>query len=157
MIIDALTFLWNAAALTATAVSDFCYDTGGPPVTGAPINDLGTGKPLCFAIAITVAPNTATGDETYEFDMITSTVGDLATGLKTVAAYKWTNAQAAASLLAGTLLVIPFPPMNSQVQRYIGLKYISAGTLPSMTVTAWISTMDMINTYRALGTAIIVL
>ena len=157
MIIDALTFLWNAAALTATAVSTNCYDTGAPPVTGAPVNDLGTGKAMCFAIAITTAPNCATGDETYEFDIISSTVGDLSTNLAYIAKYSWTNAQALASLLAGTLLILPFPPMNSQVQRFLGLKYVAAGTGPSMTVTAWITTMDMVQTYRALGSAIIVL
>lgn len=165
MLRDGQTTVWSSAALTATALSAFSYDTGAlggalpvtPLTANAPQNSLAEGEPMCFCIVVLVAPNVATGDETYEFDIVSATTADLGTNLLTEAAYTWTNARATTDLTAGKVLVLPLPPNLNPVQRYLGLKYIAAGTNPSITVTAWLTSMAMVQTYRAMGSAIVIL
>lgn len=153
MIIDAQTTLWSAAALTATAVSDNCYDTGAAGVSGGPLNDLARGEPMVFAMAVIVSADHTTGDETYEFDIISATASDLTTGQLILAKYVMLYSD----LVAGNLVIFPMPVATQVVQRYIGLKYVGGGTTPTITVTAWLTSQHMVQTYRALGTKIIVL
>lgn len=153
MIIDAQTLLWNAAALTVSVVSDNAYDTGAAGVSGGPLNDLARGEPLVVAVAVIVAADFTTGDETYEFDLISATASDLTTGQLILAKYN----VLATDLTAGTLLVLPLPVATKLVQRWLGIKAVLAGTTPTITVTAWITSQHMVQTYRALGTRIIVL
>jgi len=145
--------LWNAAALAATAVSDNAYDTGAQPVAGSIFNDLSRGEPLVFAIAVIVAADLTTGDETYEFDIINDSASNLTTAPNTLAKY----VIPAANLTLGTLLALPMPIRTGTPQRYLGLKAVLGGTTPSITVTAWITSMNMIDTYRAFASKIVVL
>lgn len=153
MIIDGQTTLWNAAALTATAVSDFAYDLGAAAVTSGTIADPTSGEPLCVAMAVLVAADSTTGNETYEFDTISATASDLTTGQVIIAKY----VILAANLSAGTLVIFPLQPHAVPAQRYLGMKAVLGGTTPTITVTAWITSMKMVQTYKAFSSKIVVL
>lgn len=145
MIRDAQTNLWEAAALTVTAVSTNCYDTGIPGVTpgdptgisGAIANDIGTGEPLALILTVGVAADHTTGDETYEFGVITATATDLTTGQIVLV----TRVISYALLTAGAIIQIPIPS-GSVTQRFVGAKATLGGTTPTITVTCWIDTMS---------------
>ena len=67
-------------------------------------------------------------------------------------------AQDADLLVAGYRVVIPIPPTTlSESEQYIGVRYTLAGTTPSVTVTAHLQPMSMIDSndvYYADGYAI---
>jgi hypothetical protein len=143
---DAQTQLWSAAALTVTAVSTNAYDLGAVPTGGSAngvIRDIGTGEPLCIAISVGVAADFTTGNETYEFDLITATANDLTTGQLII----YQAAILTPALTAGKLAILPIPPrlFNAAAQRFMGLKYVGGGTTPTITVTAWITMQSMID------------
>jgi hypothetical protein len=146
MIRDAQTALWEAAALTATAVSTNCYDTGAPGVSGGISNDIATGEPLCLVISVGVAADLTTGDETYQFQVITATATDLTTGQRIIAQSEVFATTRVTSKLtpAGKVVIVPIPP-GSIDQRYLGARYVGGGTTPTITVTCWIAPMSMID------------
>lgn len=145
MIRDAQTALWEAAALTVTAVSTNCYDTGAPGVSGGINNDIATGEPLCLVVSVGVAGDLTTGDETYQFQVITATATDLTTGQRIIAQSEiFAGARVTSKLAIGKVVIVPIPP-GSIDQRYLGARYVGAGTTPTITVTSWIAPMSMID------------
>lgn len=134
MYLDALTRVWNAAALSADAASDFSYDTA------AAGNDISIGEPLGLAIQVVTAAKVSGTTETYEFQIIQSTLGTLATP-DILIKYPFTNAQATTQLVAGSLIVLPVPP-GSITKRFIG-GYFDGANTPTITVTAWFAPLSM--------------
>lgn len=140
MIMDALCLLSDAQALTATAVSTSSYDAGN--VT--PKVDIGPGEPLAVVITVDVAADATTGDETYQFDIITSAAAALTS--PTVVASRLIGR---ALLTAGRIIVFPIPMVEVPL-RFWGLQYTLGGTTPTITVTASImplSFADQIKIY----------
>lgn len=140
MILDALTLLSDAQAVTATAFSTNTYDAGN--VT--PKNDIGPGEALAMLITVDVAADATTGDETYQFDIVTSANANLSS--PTVVASRLIGR---ALLTAGRIIVFPIPMVESPL-RYWGLQYTVGGTTPTITVTAGIvplSFADQIKIY----------
>lgn len=129
MYIDALLLVSDAQALTATAVSTDSIDLGN--VT--PKREIGTGEAMGFAMAVDVAADFTTGDETYAFEPISSAAGAL-TSPTVIARYTRTNAQ----LTAGSVHFFPIPP-GHPTQRFIGMNYVLGGTTPTVTVTTWLT------------------
>ena len=135
-IMDAQTLLWDSAALTASAVSTNTYDTG------AAGNDISIGEPLALELTVDVAADHTTGNETYEFRVIQSANADLSSAdvlCSRVISY--------ADLTAGKRQVIPIPP-GSITKRYLGADCVLAGTTPTITVTASIKPMSMIENQK---------
>lgn len=154
MIIDAQAQLWASAALTATAVSTNCYDQGAAYATGTANGDqreIGAGVPMSLIISVGVAADHTTGDETYEFDLITATASDLTTGQVIVEQRVFLFSQ----LIVGSVHAIPIPS-GSLSQRYVGAKYIGGGTTPTVTVSAWIAASSMIQRVKNYTSAIVV-
>lgn len=149
MYVDALTRVWNAAALTADAASTSSYDTGQ-----AGGNDVSVGEPLVCALTVGVAADHTTGDETYQFNFIQSATADLGTP-DILATIPFTAAQYAL-LAAGATLGIPVP-MGSITKRYIGLYFDGGGTTPTITVTAWFTPWSMVQKAKTFPTSIVVL
>lgn len=149
MYVDALTRVWNAAALTTDAASTSSYDTGQ---TGG--NDVSTGEPLSACITVGVAADHTTGDETYQFNLIQSATADLATP-DILATIPFTAAQYAL-LAAGAIISVPIP-LGVITKRYIGLYLDSGGTTPTITVTAWFTPTSMIQKAKTFPTSIVVL
>jgi hypothetical protein len=133
MYLDALLLVSNAQAVTATAVSTDKIDLGA--VT--PRRRIGTGEPMGFGVAIDVAADFTTGDETYQFNIVSDE--DPALGSPTVIA---SFVRTAAQLAAGSLHFLPLPQDFPQ-ERYLGLQFVTGGTSPSVTVTAWLTAHDL--------------
>jgi hypothetical protein len=134
MHVDALMQLSNAQALVATAVSTNVIDANID-------RDIGKGEPLGVLIVVNVAADAASGDETYQFDVQTDSTA--AFGAPVVVA---SRAIARGLLLAGTRWVIPLPP-DSGPNRCFRLNYTLGGTTPSITVTAYLMPLAMIDSY----------
>lgn len=141
MIRDAQTNLFEAAALTATALSTNAFDCGAAVGQGA-APDISVGKAMGVILSVGVAAKVSATNETYEFDIIQSANANLSAS-QVVGAFTFTNAQAAALLTQGAIIVLPLQP-GAVTQRYLGLNYISGGTAPSITVTAWLAPLDMV-------------
>jgi len=132
MFLDAQCLLSDAQAVTTDAVSTNAYDTG------AAGNDITEGEPLGVVITVDVAADFTTGDETYTFEVIQD--DDAALGSPLILVSK---AILASDLTLGSRHVIPIPP-GSKTLRYIGMNYNTAGTSPTITVTAAIGPLSMI-------------
>ena len=155
MFIDVQNQVWSSAALTATALSTYSIDCNAVPYTtgtsnGAK-NDIGTGEPMAFVMTVPVAADFTTGDETYKFDIVTATDAALATSLTTIASYTLLTTL----LTAGAVIIMPVPA-GAVVQRYIGLKATLAGTTPSVTVSAFLEPLSMIQKQAYYTSAIVV-
>lgn len=127
MIMDALTLVSDAQALTATGVSTNTIDLGNPTVK----NRIGSGEPVGFVVTLDVAADFTTTDETYSIQVISSASANLSS--PTVLNSLTFNS--AADRAAGKQHFL-FIPKGAPVQRYIGLNYVLGGTTPSVTVTA---------------------
>ncbi len=154
---DAQALLWASAALTASAVSTNSYDLGAVAVASTPAPDPSIGQSLAAVVNVEVAADSTTGNETYEFDWIQSTVTALTTP-DVLVQFPFTAAQAAAGALAlGTILVLPLPP-GSVTKRHIGLQYVGGGTTPTITVSAHVTLLSMaMSIPKHYGTKIVIL
>jgi len=119
MIIDALTLVSNAQAVTASAVSTNTIDL-------SQARDVGAGQELCFTV--TVDENFATATS-VEVQVISSAAANL--GTPTVLSS--TGALAIAQLTAGRKpieLKVGRAILNAQPigQRYLGLNYVVSGS-----------------------------
>lgn len=152
---DSQTALYEGVALSATGVSTNGYDCGAPGVTSGEATDISQGKPMVVCLTVGVAAKVSGTTETYEFDVIQADDAALTSNVVTLAQYPFTNAQAAALLKAGAIIVLPIP-QGSITQRYVGIKFIGANT-PTITVTAWITWADMVQQQSYYSTKIAVL
>ena len=147
MFVDALLLVSDAQAITVTAVSTNTIDLGA----GTIARRIGSGEAMGFAVQIDVAGDRTTLDETYQIDIISS--ADPALGTPTVLA---SFLLASTDLTIGKKFALPLPK-GRPAQRYIGLRYTVAGTTPTITVTAALMPMSMIdaeNTMYAKGYSI---
>lgn len=131
MYLDALLLVSDAQAVTATAVSTNTIDNGAAGRT------IGTGEPLGFGLAVDVAADSTTGNETYQFDVISSAAANLGSPV-VHASYILTAAQ----LAAGALWFLGLPS-GTPTLRYLGLQYTTGGTTPTITVTAWLTARSL--------------
>lgn len=128
MYTDAQNLFSDAQALTATAVSTNVIDLGVD-------RDIGDGVPMGVLITVDVAADGTTTDETYQFDIQT---GSTATPTTVIARRILTYTE----LTAGSKWCIPLPKDN---QRYLRLNYTLGGTTPTITVTALLMPLSMID------------
>lgn len=157
MFIDAQCQLSSAQAITADAVSTNAYDLGALPTgtaNGSRV-DPSIGEPMGIVIVVTVAADSTTGDETYAFEAIQSTVTAL-TSPDVLVRVPFTAAQAAAgALAAGTVIVVPLPS-GSITKEFIGLNYDVGGTTPTITVSSWLAPLSEIQKQKFYTSAIVV-
>lgn len=139
MLLDNEEVLSDAQALTATAVSTNKYDTGADPTT----KKFGAGKPKGIGFFVDVAADATTGDETYQFGVVSD--ADSALGSPTV---HESRAIARATLVAGFKFFIALPP-EADVERYIGAQYTLGGTTPTITVTSALMTAEAFAQWKA--------
>lgn len=144
MYVDAQSLFSDAQALTATAVGTNVIDLGAN-------RSIGNGEPLAVVFTIDVAADQGTGDEDYTFEVEYATDAAQTTGRQLVGRRIFESgtptapAQDADLLVAGFKVVIPVPPTTTaESARYIGVRYTLAGTSPSVTVTADLKPMNMI-------------
>ncbi len=130
MILDKLNQYSDAQALTASAASTNVIDHG----PGAE-RRLGTGEPMAVVITVDVA--LAGTSPTFQATL-QSDDAEAFPSAGTVAQSKQYSA-----LAAGAKVVIPVPP-GEATERYTRLNYTLGGTTPSITVTAQLQPMSMI-------------
>jgi hypothetical protein len=139
MFIDALCLLSDAQAVSADAASTNSYDCGN--VT--PKREISSGEPLCIAFAVDVAADVADGDETYEFQVIQSANSNLSS--PDILTKTDTALVTRTVLVAGYKFYMAFTP-QLVTKRYVGAFYNVDGTTPTITVTAVIQPLSMIQT-----------
>lgn len=133
MFIDAQHLFSDAQALTATAASTNLIDLGAD-------RNIGVGEPMAVVITCDVAM-----------------AGTSPTFIATVQADDNSSFSSAATVIAcpqksaiaaGEQIVIPLPS-DSMVERYMRVNYTLGGTSPTVTVTAHLMPMSMIQNYQS--------
>ena len=133
MMTDAQLLFSDAQAITVDAASTNVIDLGA-------VRQIGQGEPMGIAILVDVAADFTTGDETYEFELQTDDSEAFGS-----AADVHQQLITAARLTAGSLHVIPLSPsILPLLERYIRLRYDVSGTTPTITVTAWLTPLNMV-------------
>lgn len=125
MIIDNLLSYSDAQALTGTAASTNIVDHGTPSP-----RSIGIGESLALVISVDVAADAANGDETYSAQLQTDTSSGFGSAVSVGQAITITRGDA-----AGTKYYMTLPP-DASVKRYTRVNYTLGGTTPSVTVTA---------------------
>lgn len=136
MFLDSQLLFSDAQAVTADAASTNQIDLGVE-------RNLFDGEPMAVVLQIDVAADGTTTDETYEFQIETD--GDSAFGSPTDLVV---HSIGYASLTAGSTHVLPIP-IGVSVERYLRLYYNVGGTSPSVTVTAFLQPLNMVQKYKS--------
>jgi hypothetical protein len=144
MILDSLLQFSDSQAVTADAV--------GTNVVDLSVNrSIGNGEPMAAVFVVEVAADQTTGDEDYTFDVEYATDAAQTTGRQLIGRRVFESgtpgapAQDADLLVAGFKVVIPLPPTQlSESAQYIGIRYDVAGTSPTITCSAFLTPLNMV-------------
>lgn len=137
MFLDAQNQFSDAQAVTASAVGANVIDLGVK-------RSIGNGEPMGVLFVVDVAADQTTGDEDYTFDVEVASDAAQTTARKLLGRAVFESgtptapAKDADLLVAGYSFVIPLPPLVSltEAERFLGIRYVTAGTSPTITVTA---------------------
>lgn len=145
MLLDAQNQFSDAQAITADAVGTNSIDL-------AVVRAMGNGEPLAVLFIVDVAADQTSGDEDYTFDVEVATNAAQSTGRQLLGRRVYESgtpdapAQDADLLIAGYKFTIPIPPANiSDSARYLGIRCDVTGTSPTVTFTAFLQPMSMID------------
>lgn len=144
MILDAQTQFSDSQAVTADAVGTNVIDL-------SLARSIGQGEPLGVLFIVEVAADQTTGDEDYTFDVEYASNAAQSTGRELIGRRVFESgtptapAQNADLLVAGFKFVIPVPAVSqSEDERYFGIRYDVAGTTPTITCSAYLQPLSMI-------------
>lgn len=145
MYIDAQNLFSDAQAVTADAVGTNVIDLTAD-------RSIGNGEPMAVVFVVDVAADQTTGDEDYTFHVEYASDAAQTTARKLVGYRTFESgtptapAQDADLLVAGFKFAIPVPPTAlSESERYLGIRYDVTGTTPTITCTAFLTPMSMID------------
>lgn len=148
MHIDAQLLFSDAQAVTADAVGTNVIDLGTD-------RSIGNGEPMCVVFQVDVAADQTTGDEDYTFEVEYASNAAQTTGRQLIGRRAFESgtptapAQDADLLVAGYIFTIPLPQtLLSESERFLGIRYDVTGTTPTITVTAWLSPMSMVQAFN---------
>lgn len=149
MIIDAQTLFSDSQALTATAVGTNVYDLSVD-------RSIGNGEPMAVVFSVGVAADQTSGDEDYTFDVEYASNAAQSTGRQLIGRRVFESgtpaapAQDADLLVAGFSFSIPIPPTTlAESEQFLGIRYTLAGTTPTITVSAFLQPMSMVDAYNS--------
>lgn len=144
MILDSHLLFSDAQAVTADAVGTNVIDLGVD-------RSIGNGEPMAVMFQIDVAADQTTGDEDYTFEVEYASNAAQSTGRQLIGRRAFESgtptapAQDADLLVAGFIFYIPIPPTKtSESERYLGVRYDVTGTTPTITVTAALVPLAMV-------------
>lgn len=147
MIVDLQNQFSDAQAVTVDAVGTNVLDLSQD-------RSIGTGEPMCVMFQVDVAADQTTGDEDYTFDVEYASNAAQTTGRQLIGRRIFESgtptapAQDADLLVAGFKFFIPIPPtVLSESELFLGIRYDTLGTTPTITVSAWLQPMAMIEEY----------
>jgi len=113
---------------------------------------IGTGEPMAVVFHVIVAADQTSGDEDYTFDVEYASDAAQTTGRQLMGRRVFESgtpgapAQDADLLVAGYQFVIPLPPTGlSDSELFLGIRYTTAGTSPTITCSAYLKPMSMIS------------
>jgi hypothetical protein len=145
MYVDSLLQFSDAQAVTTSAVGTNVIDLSVD-------RSIGNGEPMAVVFVVDVAADQTTGDEDYTFQVEYASNAAQSTGRQLVGERNFESgtpvapAQDADLLVAGFKVVIPIPPTDlSESERFLGIRYVTAGTTPTITCTAMLMPMSMID------------
>jgi len=145
MILDAEQLFSDAQAVTSSAVGTNVLDLSQD-------RSIGTGEPLAVLFTVDVDADQTTGDEDYTFDVEYASNAAQSTGAQLIGRRVFQSgtptapAQDANLLVAGFQFNIPLPATDlSESERYLGIRYVTAGTSPTITVTSALIPMSMLD------------
>lgn len=133
MYIDSQHLLSDAQALTATAASTNVIDLGAD-------RNVGVGEPLAVVITCDVA--LAGTSPTF----IATIQADDNSGFSSAATVIACPQKSA--IAAGDQIVLPLPA-DAMTERYLRLNYTLGGTSPTVTVTAFLQPLSMVQNYQS--------
>jgi hypothetical protein len=134
MYVDAQLLFSDAQAVTADATSTNVVDLGAA-------RKIFDGEPMAVVLTVDVAADGTTTDETYEFEIHTDDNAGMSSSTQLIA-----QAIGYAALTAGSTHVIPVP-VGATLERYLAVKYDVGGTSPSITCTAFLQPLSMVQKY----------
>lgn len=144
MFIDAQCQFSDSQAITADAVGTNVYDLSQD-------RSLGNGEPMAVVFAVEVAADQTTGDEDYTFEVEYASNAAQSAGRQLIGRRVFESgtptapAQDADLLVAGYKFAIPIPPtVLSESERYLGVRYDVTGTTPTITVSAYLMPLSMV-------------
>lgn len=148
MPVDALNMFSDSQAVTATAVGTNVIDLGQD-------RSIGNGEPLGVLFVVKVAADQTTGDEDYTFDVEYASNAAQTTGRQLIGRRVYESgtpvapAQDADLLVAGYQFVIPIPSTKlTESEQYLGIRYVVAGTTPTITCSAYLVALKGIDQYN---------
>ena len=149
MYIDAFLELSDSQAVTASAVGTNVIDL-------SVARSVGNGEPIAAVFSVVVAADQTSGDEDYTFDVEYATDAGQTTGRQLMGRRIFESgtptapAQDADLLVPGFLFAIPIPPTTlSEDGQFLGIRYITAGSTPTITINAWIAPLADVSQYVA--------
>jgi len=146
MYLDALLQFSDSQAVTADAVGTNVVDLSVD-------RSIGNGEPMAVVFVVEVAADQTTGDEDYTFDVEYASNAAQSTGRQLIGRRIFESgtpgapAQDADLLVAGFKVVIPIPPTQlSESEQFIGIRYDVTGTTPTITCSAFLTPLNMVET-----------
>lgn len=143
--IDANLLFSDAQAVTADAVGTNVIDLSVD-------RSIGNGEPMGVVFVVDVAADQTTGDEDYTFEVEYASNAGQSTGRQLIGRRVFESgtptapAQDADLLVAGYKFVIPIPQTAlSESERYLGIRYDVAGSTPTITCTAYLAPLSMVD------------
>lgn len=144
MVLDIHEALATSQAVTSSAVGENVKDL----LTD---RSIGNGEPMCVLFNVEVAADQTTGDEDYTFDVEYASDAAQTTARKLIGRRVFESgtpdapAEDADLLVAGFIFVIPIPPTTlSESERYLGIRFVTAGSSPTITVSAYLMPQKMV-------------
>ena len=131
MLLDAQLLFSDAQAVTVDAATTNYIDLGIA-------RNLFDGKTMAVVMTVDVSADHTTGDETYSFQIQTDDNTSFSSATALV-----TQTIAFSGLTAGTRVIFPVP-VGQLVERYLRMFYDTGGTTPTITVTAFLMPLDMV-------------
>ncbi len=145
MFLDSQLQFSDAQAVTTSAVGTNVIDLS---VARA----MGNGEPLAVVFTVSVAADQTSGDEDYTFQLEYATNAAQSTGRQIVGSRIFESgtptapAQDADLLVAGFSFVLPLPPTTTDEDaQFLGIRYVTAGTSPTITISAHLQPQSMID------------
>lgn len=146
MYIDKQALFSDAQALSSTGA------VGTNVIDLSVARNMGGGEPMGVVFVVDVAADQTSGDEDYTFDVEYATNAAQTTGRQLIGRRIFESgtptapAQDADLLVAGFQFVIPVPTVGAgEDERYLGIRYVLAGSTPTITCTAFLQPISMID------------
>ena len=145
MILDSQLKFSDSQAVTASAVGTNVIDL-------SVARSVGSGEPMAVMFVVEVAADQTTGDEDYTFEVEYATNAAQTTGRQLMARRVFESgtptapAQDADLLVAGFKFYLPIPPVTADEDaQFLGIRYVTAGTTPTITCSSFLVPMSMID------------